>query len=342
MFFKRQIPLFIVIFIGLLTFFGHFINQKDIQNFVNNDSTQWFDIIASFAIFLGALNMMKLQILKIIKKQKNWQYSILAVGGFLFAIFAGFFFRGSNYIVLYDIPAQNQSQVATILSEQLQVNTSIIENKIYSSNNGFEIDKVFITKAAAENFLKPTQGLINKYEIKSHPWGPHVNQDGSLFSWMYKKIFTPLSATMFALLAFFVASASYRAFRIRNFEATLLLVAGIILMLGRVPIGELIPWWFVIILYMFGFGALIAPWVKDRKSVFGIVFSGIVIFIVLGQTFGWSENAPAFLQVPAIQAWIFDYPTAAGSRALMIGVALGIIGTTFRIIMGIERSFLGE
>ena len=57
---------------------------------------------------------------------------------------------------------------------------------------------------------------------------------------------------------------------------------------------------------------------------------------------GWSENAPAFLQVPAIQAWIFDYPTAAGSRALMIGVALGIIGTTFRIIMGIEKSFLGE
>ena len=93
---------------------------------------------------------------------------------------------------------------------------------------------------------------------------------------------------------------------------------------------------------MFGFGALIAAWVKDRKSVFGIVFSGIVIFIVLGQTFGWAENAPAFLQIPAIQAWIFDYPTAAGSRALMIGVALGIIGTTFRIIMGIERSFLGE
>ena len=65
MFLKRQVPLFIVIAVGLLTFFGHFINQKDIQSFINNDSTQWFDIIASFAIFLGALNMMKLQIMKL-------------------------------------------------------------------------------------------------------------------------------------------------------------------------------------------------------------------------------------------------------------------------------------
>ena len=59
---KRHIPLMIVIGVGLLTLFGHFINNAAIQNFVNNDATQWFDIIASFAVFLGALNMLKLQI----------------------------------------------------------------------------------------------------------------------------------------------------------------------------------------------------------------------------------------------------------------------------------------
>ena len=90
---KRHIPLLILVGVGLLTLFGHFINNEGIRGFVDNDATQWFDIIASFAIFLGALNMLKLQLIKIVKKQKNWQYSILAVAGFTFAIFAGFFYR---------------------------------------------------------------------------------------------------------------------------------------------------------------------------------------------------------------------------------------------------------
>ena len=343
MFLKRHIPLLIVIGVGLLTLFGHFINNDSIQAFVDKDALQWFDIIASFAIFLGALNMLKLQLIKIIKKQKNWQYSILAVIGFAFAIFAGFFYRGANFITLSDIKEGQLTIVSEIIAEELnESNPYSIRTKLEESQNEFEIDKVYMTSESAKPVMEKLNLYVETIELKSMPWGAHVQTMGSLFYWMFINIITPLGATMFALLAFFVASASYRAFRIRNFEATLLLVAGIILMLGRVPIGGLIPWWVVSLMLMFGIGAIAAPFIKERTILLGIVGGGILIFIITGTFMGWNQNPPDLLSIPVIQDWIFAYPTLAGSRALMIGIALGIVATSFRIIIGLDKSFLGE
>jgi len=340
---KRHIPLLIVMGVGLLTLFGHFINNTLIQSFVDKDALQWFDIIASFAMFLGALNMLKLQVIKIIKKQKNWQYSILAVVGFAFAIFAGFFYRGANFITISGIQDENLSEVAIIIAEELnETNSFNIENKIMASHDGYEIDKLFITEGNAKLFMEKLTPYVAAAELKSKSWGAHVQTKGSLFYWMFINIITPLGATMFALLAFFVASASYRAFRIRNFEATLLLVAGIILMLGRVPIGGLIPWWVVSTMLMFGIGAISAPFIKERTILLGIVGGGIVIFIITGTLMGWNQNPPYLLSIPVIQDWIFAYPAMAGSRALMIGISLGIVATSFRIIIGLDKSFLGD
>ena len=90
------------------------------------------------------------------------------------------------------------------------------------------------------------------------------------YPWMFEYVQSPMQSTMFALLAFYVASASYRAFRARNFHAGLLLTAGVIVMLGRVPIGEMI-----------GLGT-ISSWILDFPNL--AAKRGVMIGVGLGMT----------------------------------------------------------
>ncbi|MFB0535806.1 MAG: hypothetical protein ACETWR_12590 [Anaerolineae bacterium] len=61
---------------------------------------------------------------------------------------------------------------------------------------------------------------------------------GSLTSRIFQYVLFPLQATIFSLLAFFVASAAYRAFRLRSWESALLVMTGVIVLLGQVPLWE--------------------------------------------------------------------------------------------------------
>jgi hypothetical protein len=58
-----------------------------------------------------------------------------------------------------------------------------------------------------------------------------------LFSWVYNELYVHMDMTIFSLLAFFIASAAYRAFRLRSLEASVLLIVGSLMLLGRAPVG---------------------------------------------------------------------------------------------------------
>ena len=308
MIWKRYIPIAIVGFFGSLTLFGWFIENEGIKAFIDDDATQWYDIIASFAIFLGALNLLKLQFLKVLKQQSGWQYSVVAIVSFFAVFVIGFFMRGAFVV---DIP-----------------NT--------------DVQSTYFTQGAAEEAVNQLKDSGVAASITPAQWGAHIQTEGGLFKWMFDNIFTPLSATMFALLAFYVASASYRAFRARNFEATLLLLAGIIIMIGRVPIGSLISSWTIMYLLVLVIGIIINTYFKNRKFVFGWIALGLIGVTVLGSSMGWPIDQPAVFYLPALQEWIYTVPNLAGARAIMIGIGLGIIVTSLRYIFGLEKSYIGD
>lgn len=55
---------------------------------------------------------------------------------------------------------------------------------------------------------------------------------------MFYGLFQPLGSSMFSLLACYLVSAAYRAFRVRSFEGGLLAASALLIMLGQVPIGN--------------------------------------------------------------------------------------------------------
>ena len=120
--------------------------------------------------------------------------------------------------------------------------------------------------------------------------------DRGVYSWFFNHVQSPMQATLFSLLAFYVASASYRAFRARSLEAGLLLLAGIIVMLGRVPVGDLVQF-----------------------------------------DLGGTE-----ISLSSISTWILDVPNLATKRGILIGVGLGVVATALKILLGIERTYLGK
>ena len=105
---------------------------------------------------------------------------------------------------------------------------------------------------------------------------------------LYMKVLNPLGASMFALLAFYMASAAYRSFRAKNGLAILLLASAFVVMLGQVPFGE-------------------ALWKK----------------------------------IPEISQWIMGVPNTASKRGIELGVTLGALATSLKILTGIERSWMG-
>ncbi len=323
---KRYIPIAIVAIFGTLTLSAWFIDNETIETFANDDATQFFDIIAAFAVFLGALNLLKLQFIKFIKKQKGWQYSAISILSFFAAFIVGFFVRGAYFVDDKVYFTQNAA-----LESLIEENESNLPGKSYQvQENSFESAK------DAKNFI------IQKNLVTPVDWGAHVQKDGSLFQWMFKYIFSPLSATMFALLAFFVASASFRAFRARNFEASLLLLAGIIIMIGRVPAGGLISSWMIMYLLILIIGLYIHYLKKNNKITIYSTLAGLFLVSVAGMYTGWPVDKPSIFYLPLLQEWIYLVPNAAGSTAILMGIGLGIVVTSLRYIFGLEKSYLGE
>lgn len=126
-------------------------------------------------------------------------------------------------------------------------------------------------------------------------WSPLFgDREGSIYDWLFTNVDSIMMQTMFGLLAFYIASAAYRAFRARNAEATILLLTAVLVMLWRVPMGE--------------------------------------AFLRL-----FSDNLPQW-----INSYVMNGANMSVQRGIIIGAALGAASMSLRILLGIERTYMGK
>ena len=142
------------------------------------------------------------------------------------------------------------------------------------------------------------RGLMKRAHTVKFPWSGEYNAQGAPFWWLYEYMFKPLQATIFAMLAFYVASAAFRAFRAKNIEAILLLSTAFIILLGR-------------------------------------TFAGVFLT-------AWIPDVAKGLRIEELSVYIMQVFNTAGNRAIMIGIALGITSTSLKVLLGVDRSYLGS
>ena len=87
---------------------------------------------------------------------------------------------------------------------------------------------------------------------------------------IFEFILQPLESTLFALLALFIATATFRAFRVRSLETFFFVLFAVIVLLGQVPLG----------IYLWSELPIIKDWILDVPTLAGV--RGILLGVALG------------------------------------------------------------
>lgn len=276
---KFQIPRILVLIFGLFMIFQYFVPHES-SEWVYEYLLDWVLIIGVFALAPGLWSLYRVHVDRIKNRQPNWGYSYLTLGGLLSMILFGFTSR--NPVEGGD-PEWGMFFIFIVFANLTLF--MLVQTMASKTQRG----KIISLGLMGLSLLIAI--LIGSLDTA---WDFHFDTREGLSSTMFVAFFDniliPIFAAMFSLLAFFIASAAYRAFRARNVLASLLLFSALIVMLRFNP------------------------------------YFGEVIGLYMNKTSNWLMNVP----------------NLAAQRAIVIGVGLGMVATALKVILGIERGYMGK
>lgn len=163
-----------------------------------------------------------------------------------------------DFSILRNLSSDLQSWGVVIAAFALGLGVVTVARNNYSAIKRRDKNWPYFLWGLIIMFVMIVTGLTG--DIGKHP----------IFLWLYNNAFTHLSSTMYSVLAFYITTAAYRAFRARNVDAALVLVSGVFVILTIAPVGAVI--WS-------GF-PIIGQWLLDIPNMAGM--RGIIIGVGLG------------------------------------------------------------
>jgi membrane-associated HD superfamily phosphohydrolase len=268
---KQQFPRLLVFIFGVFLLFQFFVPHEK-SEWVYEYLLDWIIIIGVFALAIGIWSLIRVHTDKIKNRKIGWQYSYVTLAGLFGFIVFGFTIRnGEEWGFFFPFVA---AVVGAILMF-VQAMASRAKATMFAGIGGVCVliaVIIGIFDSAFSFHFATSEGL-----------------QAFMFRHSFDHVLIPIFATMFSLLAFFIASAAYRAFRARSVMATLLLLAAIIVMSRFNPYLE---------------------------PIFGVY-------------------------IAKTSTWLMNVPNLAAQRAIVMGVGLGIVATGLKVILGIERKYMG-
>jgi hypothetical protein len=192
------------------------------------------NILTAFLLGLGIYSLLRIHIKKLVKQQRDWQFSLILLLSMLGMIIFGYW-----------------DWIQRRANPDIEMNWTFVQ---YSRDMLFD-------------------GLLQQ-----------------------------MDAAMFSMIAFFILSAAYRAFRIRSIESTILLTAALIMMLSLM-------------------GGLVYMWDESVNRMTGHDTGSVLNNLRISEIAGWLRDA---LQTPSI-------------RAIDFGIGVGALAMGLRLWLSLER-----
>jgi len=260
---KKTLPVAFGMFVGCYMVAEYFIPHHAVRD-LSAHVLEWGGVVAASAYVIGGINLVQVTWPKIRRREPDWGFKVVLLGSALVMALVGLPWRSlygthePGYLDPLpgpDLAAQKNNKAIVFVDAPDDVVltlgsiTTSTKHMLASCSQRSPLPCVFVDPG--ELSLKAGRSVVgyDTFEKKvnlaagdmvtlaANP-GMRWGADGRFRTWIYDHVFAPCNATMFALLAFFVASAAFRAFRARNVEAALLLGSAIIVLLAQAPIGR--------------------------------------------------------------------------------------------------------